>query len=451
VENYVVSKNNNSSLVPSTLGLNENLTHLLKRLYDSELDYNSLKQTMGENSPEVSSIANEIEKIRPAILENVRNQRASLLASKQDISSTNNAYTSLLKTIPRQERELLEISRQQAIKNNVYSFLLQKREETALSSSSSVADNRMIDAAQAFFTPVSPKKSIVYLGAFALALLIGIAIVIAKELLTGKVLFRSQIETYTSLPIVAEITSVKHKSEIIINEPGKAYISEQFRQLRAALGFFKRNATKKKLLITSSIAGEGKSFVAANLAVSLAASGKKVVLIDADIRSPKTTKIFGLEEKQGLAEFLKGELDVSLLAVNSETPYLSIIPAGGPSRMPTELLLNGDLTELFSYLEIHFDYILIDTSPVDPVSDAYVLGEYCDKTLFVIRHGYTPKTLIRMLDENNKLKVLPKLSLIFNGVKKRGFLKGNYGFGYGYGYEYVYKQRESAEITSSLN
>ncbi len=455
VESYVVSKDKNAGIVPSTLGINDKvLPQLLDRLYNSELEYTTLKQTMGENTPAVAALANEIERIRPAILENVRNQRSTLQASQRNISATSGAYTSMLKTIPGKERELIEISRQQAIKNDVYAFLLQKREETALSSSSTVADNKMIDAARASFTPISPKKSIIYFGAFVLAFIIGIAIVMAKELLTNKVLFRSQIEKYTNAPIVAEIISVKHSGEIVIDQEGKAYISEQFRQLRAALGFYKRGAAKKKILITSSIAGEGKSFVAANLAVSLASSGKKVVLIDADLRSPKTTSIFDLEHQKGIAEFLKNELEVTELIHTSATPNLSIIPAGGATKQPTELLLNGKLAELFTYLENLYDYVLVDISPVDPVTDAYVLSEYCDKTLFVIRHGYTPKTLVQLLDESNKIKALPKLAIVFNGVKKRGFMKGNYGFGYGYGYEYVYKDRELSlrkKMNTSLN
>jgi capsular exopolysaccharide synthesis family protein len=347
----------------------------------------------------------------------------------------------MLNSIPQKERELLEISRQQSIKNNVYQFLLQKREETALSSSSAVSDSRLIDAAESSFYPVGPSKVIAYLIAVVLAFVVGVGFVAAKELLTGKILFRSDIEKYTKVPIAAEVTSVKHKTELVVNDPEKVFISEQFRQLRAAIGLYGKAASKNKILITSSIAGEGKSFVASNLALSLALSGKKVVLLDMDLRNPKTSSVFGLEEDKGIAEYLQGRLSADRLIKSSSTNNLFLIPAGGPCENPTELLIGGNLDELFAYLETRFDYILVDTSPIDPVTDAYVLSEYCDRTLFVIRHAYTPKAMVQLLDENHKITALRNLAIVFNGVKKRGFIKGNYGFGYGFGYEYVYKDR----------
>jgi tyrosine-protein kinase Etk/Wzc len=443
VEQYVVSKNNKTGIVPATLGLEDNvLTQLLDKLYNAEIEYEKLRQTMAENNPAVVAIAGEIENIRPAILENVRNQRTSLQASLDNLKLTNGIYTSMLKTIPQKERELLEISRQQTIKNSVYSFLLQKREETALSSSSTIADSRLIDKAIASYTPVSPKKFIVYLGALVLAFITAIFIVISKEILTNKILFRSDIEGYTQIPIAAEIASVKHKQELVINQPDNVYVSEQFRHLRAAIGLYGKVASKQKILITSSIAGEGKSFVAANLALSIAMSGKKVVLLDADLRGPKTSIIFGIEDKAGLSEYLEENASVGEILIDSGNKNLYVISAGGPCNNPTELLLNGKLDKLFTHLENQFDYIIIDTSPTDPVTDAFVLSEYCDKTLFVVRHGYTPKTMVQLLDENNKIKALHNPSIVFNGVKKRGFLNGSYGFGYGFGYEYVYKDRE---------
>jgi capsular exopolysaccharide synthesis family protein len=442
VERYVISKNNSVGIVPSSLGLNDPLlSQLLQKLYDAELEYDKLRKTKAENDPDVLAVASEIERIRPTILENVRNQRVGLQASRTNVSSTSGAYYSYLKTIPQKERELLEISRQQSIKNDVYSFLLEKREETALSSSSTLADSKLIDPAISNFWPVSPKKSTAYLGAFALSFILGIALVCFKEIFTGKILFRSDIEKYTKIPIAAEITSVKHKHELVINKPDKVFLKEQFQHLRAAIGLHGRTVSKQKVLITSSIAGEGKSFIAVNLALSLSTSGKRVLLVDADLRGPKTSSIFDMEEKEGLTEYLEDKVTINEIINHSEHNNLFVIPAGGECSNPTELLLNGKLNELFTYVEELFDYILVDTSPVDPVTDAYVLSYYCDKTLFVIRHGYTPKTMVQILDESNKVTALNNPFIVFNGIKKRGFLKGNYGFGYGFGYEYVYKNR----------
>jgi len=443
VEESVTSKNADGSIAPATLGLSDDvLSKLLQRLYDIEGEYGKLKETNAENSPALMSSASEINKLRSSILENVRNQRKSLEASRNNLMSTNSGYATMLSAIPQKERELLEISRQQAIKNSVYSFLLQKREETALSSSATVADSRVIDPAESLYAKVSPKKFMAFILSMVLAFVIGVIIVIAKELLTGKILFRSDIEKYTKVPIVGEVTSVKHKSELVVNNTDKPFVSEQFRQLRAAIGLYGKHAPKKKILVTSSVAGEGKSFVASNLAMSLALSGKKVVLLDVDLRSPKTSSNFNLEDVAGMAEYLQGNVSVERVIKNSEFNNLFIVPAGGACDNPTELLINGRLSELFAYLENAFDYILVDTSPVDPVTDAYVLSQYCDRTLFVIRHAYTPKAMVQLLDENNKIKALNNLAIVFNGVKKRGFIKGSYGYGYGFGYEYVYKGRK---------
>lgn len=447
VENYVVKKGESAGMVPSTVGLTDpGLTGLLERLNENELKYESMKKTVGENNPSVAAVAKEIEQLRPSVLENIRNQQKSLEASRRNLSSTNGMYTSMLRTIPQQERVLLDMSRQQSIKSGVYSFLLQKREEAVLSSSSSVADSRVLDSAIASSSPVSPKKMQIYLLACILAFILGIGIVSAKEFFSNKILFRSEIETLTTLPIAGEITSVKHKDELVIVDPKKLFMAEQFRQLRASIGLYSKDDQKKKLMITSSISGEGKSFIASNLGLSLAMSGKKVVLIDFDVRSPKTSRTFGLQQGKGLAEYLEGKTSIEKIINKIEIEQsgysnLFIIPAGRSEINPTELLQSERILELFSYLDDHFDFILVDTSPVDAVIDAYVLSDYCDKTLFVVRHGYTPKTIVQLFDKNSKVKSLKNLSIVFNSIKPRGFVKNTYGYGYGYGYSNVYSSK----------
>jgi tyrosine-protein kinase Etk/Wzc len=448
-EKYVVSKDKSSGIVPSTSGLGDDvLTRLLQKLYDAEVNYEKLRKTMGENNPSVVAIAEEIENTRPAILENIRNQKASLRASKTDIQSTSGQYTSMMKGIPQKERKLVEISREQSIKNGVYTYLLQKREETALSSSSAVPDSKIVDAAVSSWTPVRPNQLYIYVGAFLAAFVLGLIIVVCKEFLSGKILFRSDIEAYTQIPIAAEIARIKgRKKNVVITATNKNFVAEQFRQLRAAIGMYGKSVKKQKILVTSSIPGEGKSFVASNLAVSLSLSGKKVLIVDADFRNPKTTYIFNMEERSGLVEFLEGNSDVNSIIYRSEYNNLWIVPAGGMSNNPTELLLNGSLEEFFKVVEMSFDYIIVDTSPVSPVTDAYVLGHYCEKTLYVVRHGFTPKTMIKVLNENKKLKALNNMFIVFNDVRKRGLIAGGYGFGYGYGYEYVYENRQNNKRT----
>lgn len=437
LENYVIKKDNARGSVPSTLGIDDHrLPLLIQKLYESEIQYERLRNTTAENNPLLLSLQNEIQSLRPGILENIRNQRSSLLASRANLTTTNNKYASVLETIPQQERELLEASRQQSIKNNVYTFLLQKREETALSYASTGAYSRLVDEAESSFFPVSPNKPMVYLSALALAFVIGVAWVTLKEVLTSKILFRSEIESYTRIPIAAEI-SYSGTKEYIVVDNAKNFLTEQFRHLRTAIGLY-GDTSKKVIMVTSAISGEGKSFISANLATLMSGSNKKVLLVDIDLRNPRLSTFYKATNISGVAEYLNENISIDEIIKRTILPNLFIVAAGKKRANPTELLLNGNLPKLFEKLREKFDYIIVDTAPIDPVSDAYIISPYCDSTLFVVRHGKTPKTILQLLDSNIKVKALSDVSIVFNGIRSRGFVKSAHGYGYGYGFEYVY-------------
>ncbi len=439
IEDFAKSNDNRVGIVPSVSGVTDPaLSDLVVQLNTAELEYEKQRKISGENNPLVTTLHDRIEKLKPDILDNIRTRRNGLVASRQNLSSTNGGYSSSLQGIPQKEKELLEISRQQAIETAVYSSLLQKREETALTYASAVADGRIIDPAQAEEFPESPKKSFVFLAAFVAALGLGIAFISTKELFSSKVLFRSDLDGLLDIPVVAELANIKSKEPIAINSPENFYITEQFRHLRASLGLFSNKKLQKKILITSSIAGEGKSFVSSNLAVSLASTKKKVVLIDLDLRNPKTSQIFKVHAETGTINFLEGMCTVEEIVIKTEYKNLSIVPVGSGDTDPTELLLNEKLNDLFHHLSNEFDYIIIDTAPVDPVADAYLLTEYCDITLFVVRHAYTSKSTLQNLEQAGKLKDLKNPVIVFNSVKSRGFFKKGYGHGYGYGNRYQY-------------
>lgn len=168
------------------------------------------------------------------------------------------------------------------------------------------------------------------------------------------------------------------------------------------------------------------------LGVSLALIGKKVVLIELDLRKPKLSQAFNVSRAVGASNYLIGQKEAEEIIKSTDTPNLFIIPSGPVPPNPSELILNGKMVELFQYLENHFDYIIVDTAPVSPVTDAYIVSPMCDATLYVVRHGYTPRIYIQKIDDQNKVSALHNPAIIFNGVKNRGY--GNYGYGYGYGY-----------------
>jgi tyrosine-protein kinase Etk/Wzc len=449
VEKFVASKDNTTgAIVPSTLGVSDPmLSQLLDKLYTSELEYNQLKKTVGENNPNLVAIADRINKIRPSILENIHSQKQSLTVAKENLFSTNNAYNSMLQSVPQKERELLDITRDKQIKSDLYAFLLQKREESELAYASSVSNNRVVDDAQANPNPVSPNRMLIYLVAIVLFLGISIAIITIRESFTGKVLYRSEVESRTSIPIIGEIAFDKSKNPIVIEAGRRSFIAEEFRKLRISLSFLGIDSSHKKILVTSSISGEGKSFIAANLAVSLALTGKKVVLVDMDLNNPTLSKILNVSHREGVTDFLTGEKDPEeIIKVIEEHKNLFFISAGNLPENPTELLSNGKVKELIDYLEGIFDLVIIDTSPLVLVTDGYILTGLCDATLYVVRHKYTPKMLIKRIDENNHINPINNPAIVFNGVKTRGFFKNNYG----YGYDYVYGNKERARENRPL-
>ena len=455
VDQYVTSKNNQAVLVPSTLGIEDPaLSQLLKKLYDAEIEYEKLSKTTAENNPILTSLADEIKKMRPTIHENLRNQKNNLKASLDNLNMNANQSASALNNIPEKERALLEIERGKQNKNELYAFLQQKREETALSYAPNGGDGRIVDLAQSSVQPVSPKSSLIYLIALILALAIGLGYIVFKEMMNRNVLFRSEIENSINAPVVLElphlddvkefekpagmmaklglntIFSSKRASE---TKQYEAVLINHFRQLGSSMGLYNRVFKKKKILITSSVEGEGKSFVSTNLAYCLAQSGKKVALVDMDFLKPQTSRYFDLLNRKGILDYLAYDADYKEILTNSHgNKNLFIVPVGNRVDDHTQLLLNGKLDVLIEELSNDFDFILIDSAPINLVADVQLLAEYCDETLYVIRQGKTPLKVLKHLDDSESLKNLNNLSVVFNGIKQRGLVKSDHNYGYGY-------------------
>lgn len=445
MQRYVNSKENIADFVPATMGISDAvLSDLMQKLYNAKVEYEKLINSTGENNPFASAMAKEIEQLRPLILEKLRTHRSNLEAGKKDLLAISGSYNSMLRTIPQKERELMDISREQVIKNSIYNYLLEKREQTALASSSANSDSKIVDMAKSSVDPVSPKKSLVYFAVLACSIGLAIGVVSAKEMLNKKILFRSEIESLTVTPVVAEIAANKENESLLKTGSKVSVVAEQFRHLRAAIGLIGRQKEikVKRILVTSSISSEGKTYISTNLARSLALAGNKVVLVDLDIRIPKTSTIMGVNDKAGVAEFLEGTKTPEEIIGGTMDENLFIIGAGDGKDNSMELILSGKLGSLLSYLNTRFDYIVLDASPIDPVSDSYIFSDYCDITLFVMRHGRTPKAMVQILDSNNKFRALKNPQIVFNGIRSRGIMQGMYGYSYGYGYENVYREKQ---------
>jgi tyrosine-protein kinase Etk/Wzc len=437
VKKYVTSKENAAGTVPSMQGLKDPmLPDLIQKKYQLELEYERLKKTTGENNPMLTSVKDQINKITPSLIENIENQQKTLEANKLNLSSANNTYSSMLYSIPQKERELIEISREQQIKNNLYAFLLQKKSETELANAYKAPDTQVIDYAEASLLPVSPRKSIVYGIALVLGLCLPVGLLAIKDLFNKRVLYRHEIEKLTSAPIIGEIAYDKAKDPIVIQEGKRTFVAEQFRRMRASLGYLGGKSGRKKILVTSSLPKEGKSFVSLNLSLSLALTDKRVILLELDLSNPSLSNKLNVKHEKGVSNFLQGELEPEdIIKRTAAHKNLFFIPAGTLPENPSELLLTDKLKELLSYLEDVFDVIVIDSAPASLLSDAYVLSPLCDTTLYVVKHDFTPKSYLERLDEDNSSEnQLNNLKIVFNGIKSRGFMKNAYGYGYGYGY-----------------
>tara|TARA_R110000744_G_scaffold375905_1_gene489756 strand:- start:13123 stop:15477 length:2355 start_codon:yes stop_codon:yes gene_type:complete len=448
VEKYVISKNNTAGIVPSTLGVNDPiLGQLLQKLYDAEIEYGELSKTTAENNPLLTVVRNRIENIRPSILENVRSQKSNLQASKSSLSTNSGKYNDALNILPEQERIFLEINRRKKSIEDLYDFLVQKREETALSYAPTLGNVRVIEKAEASIRPVSPKKAFIYLIGLLLPLGLGLFWVASKELLNTKVLFRSDLEMETPIPVLGELAFVdKPKNELLVSQHNDLFIVDQFRRMLTDMQLYDGGEMIKTVMVTSSIAGEGKSYVSSNLALTLALSGKKTALIDLDLRKAGVTQLFQLENDNGMSQVLKEgmSLDVEVQKIDN----LTVFPAGAKTLDSSHLLVGDNWKMFIAEIKKKYDAVIIDTPPTTLVSDAAILAPYADKTIIVVRHDHTPKFILQHIDETAGRKGFEKSALIFNGVKMRGIIKK--GYGYGYGYEEPLSNENNSFITAFL-
>jgi len=460
IEKYVVKKGQKPGTVPATLGITDPvLLSLLDKLYLAEMQLDQQMQTSGENSPTVITLNHQIEQIRASLLEIIHNIKTNLVSTADKLKSDINKYSGILNSIPVKERSLLEISREQATKNSIYTYLLQKREESALAYASAVADSRVVNYAETKRFPVKPVPMNIYLIGLFAGLITGVIFVIIKEQYNQEVLFRSEIERNTDVPILSEFVHDSSGDNLVIKDGKRTVIAEQFRALRTSLSYIGSGNIQdnKTILLTSSISGEGKSFVGLNLAISLSITGKRVIILEFDLRKPKLSKMLEIAQEPGIANYLAGLCtlnDITVQLSEKNLNNLFVLPAGTIPPNPTELMLNGRLDVLMTQLKNDYDYVIIDSPPIGLVTDAKILNKYVDTCLYMVRHKYTPRhylKLIQYLYNNNELK---NLYIIFNGIKARGvmgYYGGSRGYGYGQGYGQGYGYGYTEETKKKKN
>lgn len=435
MESYVNSPSGQYSIVPSTSGLQDpTLANLTTRYNELQIERERLLRTAQPDNPLVVNINEQLSGLKRNISENLKNIKKGLNITRNNLQSNSSKFESQIRSSPEIERGLSERGREQGVKEGLYQYLLQKREETTLSLSATTPNSQIIDEPNYSSNPVSPKVSFIYLMAFLLGISLPAGSIYLKDMLNTKVQNVGEIEQISGAMILGELSHNQNKDALVINQSSRTTISELFRYIRTNLNFMTENSGNKVMLITSSMKGEGKTFFTINLGATLAIVDKKVVLLEFDVRKPDLLKNLKLSTSLGLTDYLNDgcSLDDILLPSPSQS-NLFVIGCGKIPENPAELLMSSRMSELFAELKERFDYIIIDTSPVGQVADAFSLAPYADASIYLVRYNYTNKVQLNILKdifENNKLN---NPMIVLNDAKAEGFKGYGYG-GYGYGF-----------------
>ena len=455
-------RGNEYEVLPSNVGLQDAaLVATIERYNEMLVERKRLLRTSTENNPAIVNLDTSIRAMKLNVQATLDGTLQGMLITKADLDREASRFSRRISDAPGQERQFVSIARQQEIKAGLYLMLLQKREENAIALAATANNAKIIDEAIADDIPVSPRRKLIYLIALVLGVGIPVGIIYLIGLTKFKLEGRADVEKLTTVPIVGDIPLTDEKNEkdgsIAVFENQNNLMSETFRNIRTNLQFMLQN-DKKVILVTSTVSGEGKSFISANLAISLSLLGKKVVIVGLDIRKPGLNKVFRLSTKEkGITLYLANpETDLmSLVQPSDINQNLYILPGGTVPPNPTELLARDGLDKAIEILKKNFDYVILDTAPVGMVTDTLLIGRVADLSVYVCRADYTHKVEYTLINELAEEKKLPNLCTVINGVdlkrRKYGYYYGYgkygkyYGYGKRYGYGYGYGQEKGAK------
>jgi len=436
---YIEDSNNRYQVIPSNVGLSDPISSSLIAEYNRTVqDRNRLLASASEISPQVQTLTHTLDNLQVSIRQALTQARRTADITRQGIQRQYEIYQTRVANTPEQERILTQIGRQQEVKSGLYLMLLQKREENSISLAATADKGRLIDE-PAFGGKVSPKGSIIMLAAIVLGFAIPLLIVYLLQLLRYKIEGHEDVVKLTNLPIVADVAianeAAKSSAGIVVHENQNNQTDEIFRAMRTNIQFMLQG-NEKVIMFTSSTSGEGKTFNAANLSVSFALLGKKVILLGLDIRKPALGRLFNISDRQvGITNLLTKE-SVTVSDLKSQirpsgvNDNLDLLMAGPIPPNPTELLARENLKQIINELRESYDYIILDTAPVGLVTDTLQIGKYADVTAVVCRADYTPKSSLGLINQMAAEKKLPNTCIIINGVDMS---KKKYGYYYGYG------------------
>lgn len=441
LSDYLAANKEATNIVlPANVGLTDtSLSAMINQYNERVLECNRLLRNSSESNPAISRLQATLIDMKAGLRTTLNSVRKGLLITQSGLKQQSNRFNRRISNAPSQERQLVSISRQQEIKAGLYLMLLQKREENAITLAATTNNSKIIDDALADEVPISPKDNMIYLIALVLGISLPTAAIYVASLFQYKIEGRADVEKITTVPIVGNVpVAANIEGSIAVHENQNDLMAETFRAIRTDIQFVLGEG-KKVILVTSTTSGEGKTFVASNLAISFALLGKKVVIVGLDIRKPGLNKAFSLSYKEiGITQYLAHPRStdlMSLLQPSGITPNLTLLPGGTIPPNPTELLALDALVDAIELLKQRFDYVILDTAPVGMVTDTLLIGRVADASVYICRADYTQKMDYKLINELQKGNKLPHLCTIINGLDMK---KKKYGYGYGYARNYGY-------------
>lgn len=452
LRSYIDDPKNRYEVIPANVGLADGaLVNVIAQYNELLVERKRLLRSSNENNPMLINLDASIAVTRNTVLTTVENVEKGLQITRNSLDLQAGKYQSRINRAPQQERELISITRQQEIKANLYLMLLQKREENAITLAATANNGRIIEEPRRSGL-VAPNTLNIYFVALVLGLFFPIMGIYLVRLLRFKIESRVDVERITNVSVIGDVPLVDNvkTDSVVIKENENGLMEEVFRNVRTNIQYMLQEG-QKVILFTSTVQGEGKSFNAANLAVSFAFMDRRTVVVGMDIRKPKLNHIFGLSGKlPGMTQFLASPSSVDLLSLCQPTavsPNLYVLPSGAVPPNPTELVVRKSLEQAIDLLKQHFDYVILDTAPIGMVTDTRLIARVADLSVYVCRAGYTHKNDFELINELEQEKKLPNLCVLINGIdmskRKNGYYYsygkyGKYGYGKKYGYGYGY-------------
>lgn len=438
LETYIEANSSYEKIpAPAIINIEDaSIATMMGELTRLSIEKNKLLTEVTANHPSLKLKNDEIETARGVLLENISSLKNTTQISLKNSQQRLNSYNYELDKLPNKEQKLLNFERKYSLTESNFVFLMQKRYEADIAIAASVSDITVLDSAKDTGQgAILPRVQFNYMIALLLGVILPLFVIVAIEILDSKIHTVEEIERISPIPILGVVGNSTAENNLAVFLKPKSSVSESIRALRSNIQFLFHRESKNKsktVLVTSSVSGEGKTFVSINMASVFALGGKKTILVGLDLRKPKIVEDFDITNEIGVVNYLIGEKDSLEIIQKSKIPNLDIIPSGPIPPNPSELLISNDMDELISQLKADYDYIILDTPPIGLVSDAIELIKYADATIYVVRQNYSEKGMLKLINEKHSKEEITNISIVLNDFK----VKTKYGYGYGYGYGY---------------